>query len=50
MYGMTPTPERLKMFDMTAPAISEDFEIMVLWPEETSQLAALKRPLDDIVS
>lgn len=49
MYGMTPSLERLKMFDMTAPAISEDFEIMVLWPEETSQLPALKRPYDSIV-
>ena len=49
-YGMTPTPERLKMFDMTSPVISDAFKIMVKWPEEYGQQwAVIARPFDDYV-
>lgn len=47
---MTPTPERLKMFDMTSPVISDAFKIMVKWPEEYGQQwAVIAQPFDDYV-
>ncbi len=49
-FGMTPTPERMKMFDMTPPAFCEGFNIMVKWPEETSRLTLVARPFDWAVS
>ena len=47
MFGMTPTNERKKMFDMTSPSFWEPFLIMVKWPEEeTSRLTLVAKPFD----
>ena len=34
LNGLTPTPERVKIMDMTPPMIYDHFKIMVLRPEE----------------
>lgn len=48
--GMLPTPERWKMFDMTFPAFSDRFKLLVKWPDEMSRLAELAKPFDTTVS
>jgi len=49
LNGMTPTPERIKIIDMTSPVIYDDFKIMVKWPEEMERWTEVARPFDTIV-
>ena len=35
--SLSPSPERIKMFDMTSPSLSESFQLMVNWPEEVAK-------------
>ncbi len=46
---MTPSIERLQLYDMTTPSFFETFKIMVKWPEETIQLTDVVRPFDKTV-
>ena len=49
LNGMTPTPERIKIIDMTSPVIYDDFKIMVKWPEEMERWTEVAKPFDTIV-
>ncbi len=50
LNGLTPTPERVKIMDMTPPMIYDDLKIMVLWPEEMDRWTEAVRPFDRAVS
>ena len=46
LNGMTPSPERLKKFDLTSPIMYNDYKIMVKWPEEMGRWTEVARPFD----
>lgn len=49
LHGMTPTPDRVKIIDMTSSVIYEDLKIMVKWPEEMDRWKEVARPFDALV-
>lgn len=50
LIGMTPTPERVKLIDMTSPIIYDTFQIVVKWPEEMDRWNEVARPFDTPVN
>ena len=46
---MVPTPERLKLFDMTSPIKWDDYRIMVIFPEEMERWTEVAKPFDNTV-
>lgn len=48
--GMTPTPDRVKIIDMTSPMFYENDNILVKWPEEMDRWAEVARPFDSPVT
>ena len=49
LTGITPTPERVKLVDLTSPMIYGGFKIMVKWPEEMGRWTEVARPFHAVV-
>lgn len=46
LNGWIASPERVKIFDMTAPLMYDDYRIMVKWPEEMHRWTEVAKPFD----